>query len=188
MTNKLEGKIPTLQTERLVLRPYTLADAPRVQELAGEAVFADATLSIPHPYEDGMAEEWINARSVNLIDEKEATVAITLSDSGELIGSMGMKLNLTHSRADFGYWIGLPYWNKGYCTEALRVLFNFGFEQLGLERMTSHHFSPNKASGRVMEKAGMKHEGTFRKHFRNNGVLEDIELYGILKEEWKPIQ
>ena len=188
MTNKLEGKIPTLQTERLIVRPYTLADAPRVQELAGAAEIADTTLTIPHPYEDGMAEEWISTHPERFNDDKGVAFAITLAKTGELIGSISLGFTLDHSRAEMGYWIGLPYWNRGYCTEAARAVLEYGFKELALQRILAHQLTRNPASGKVMAKIGMKHEGTARKHIRKNGVFEDVGLWGILKEEWKPNQ
>ncbi len=188
MTNKLEGKIPTLQTERLVLRPYTLADAPRVQELAGAAEVADMTLSIPHPYEDGVAEEWIGTHTDRFNEEKGVAFAITLTVTGELIGSISLGFTLDHSRAEMGYWIGLPYWNRGYCTEAARAVLEYGFKELALQRILAHQLTRNPASGKVMAKIGMKHEGTARKHIRKNSVFEDLELWGILKDDWKPNQ
>ncbi len=187
MTNKLEGEIPTLQTERLILRPYSLADAPRVQELAGAAEIADMTFSsIPHPYEDGVAEEWIGTHTDRFNDGKAVALAITLAESGELVGNVSLDFAIKHGRAEIGYWIGMPYWNKGYCTEAAQAVLEYSFEKLSLQRIVARHLSRNPASGKVMAKIGMKHEGTFRKHIRIDGVLLDLELYGILKDEWTP--
>jgi RimJ/RimL family protein N-acetyltransferase len=80
-----------------------------------------------------------------------------------------------------GYWIGKPYWNKGFTTEAAQAIINYGFDILELNRIHAHHFSRNVSSGKVLLKIGMQHEGRFRQHVKKWDKFEDIELYGILK-------
>jgi RimJ/RimL family protein N-acetyltransferase len=176
---------PELTTERLVLRPFTLADAPSVQRLAGDMAVASTTGRIPHPYEDGLAEEWISTHQQAFEEDKEAVFAITLKADGTLIGCVGLTINRDHERAVLGYWIGKPYWSNGYCTEAAAEVVRYGFTELGLNRIWATHFPRNPASGRVMAKIGMTHEGCWRQHFRRWGVLEDLELYAILKSEYE---
>jgi [ribosomal protein S5]-alanine N-acetyltransferase len=83
-----------------------------------------------------------------------------------------------------GYWIGVPYWGRGYCTEAAGALLAHAFGPLGLHRVHATHLTRNPASGRVMQKLGMRHEGRMREHFLKWGVFEDVERYGILDREW----
>ncbi len=175
---------PTLHTERLTLRPFTLADAPDVQRLAGETAIADTTLNIPHPYEDGMAEEWINTHKPKFDKGEQVNFAITLTATGELIGAIGLVLNKVHNHAEMGYWTGVPYWSKGYCSEAAKGVLKYAFEELSLHRVHAHYIKRNPASGRVMEKIGMTHEGILRGHVVNKGVYEDMVCYGILKKDW----
>ena len=177
--------IPTLQTERLILRPFTLADAPRVQLLAGVREVADTALSIPHPYSDGVAEQWISGHAGDFEKGDSMSLAVCLKD-GSLIGAAGlMNFRTEHKRGEIGYWIGKDYWGLGYCTEAVGEVVRCGFEQLGLNRIYGHHFSRNVASGRVMGKTGMKHEGCLRQHYIHQGKFEDIEYWGLLKGEWE---
>ena len=82
-----------------------------------------------------------------------------------------------------GYWIGVPYWNKGYCSEAAKALIGYGFDELGLNRVFAEHMVRNPASGRVMEKAGMTYEGTLRQHVKKWDRYEDLKVYGILRTE-----
>ncbi len=119
---------PTLRTERLILRPFEPADAPAVQRLAGDARIADTTLSIPHPYLDGMAEQWIGTHQERFDKGELVNFAITLRDSGELIGAIGLEVRRSQNRAELGYWIGVPFWNRGYCTEAARAVLAHGFD------------------------------------------------------------
>jgi ribosomal-protein-alanine N-acetyltransferase len=177
---------PTLETERLILRPFGPEDAADVQRLAGDRAIAETTLNIPHPYEDGMAEEWISSHQEMFDEDKGLTLAVTGKDGGHLIGAISlMGISRRFSRAELGYWIGKPYWNKGFCTEAGRAVLRYGFEELGLNRIYASHLSRNPASGRVMAKLGMTHEGRERQHVRRWEEFEDLVVYGILAGEWK---
>lgn len=179
---------PTLTTERLVLRPFTLDDAKDVQRLAGAAEVASTTLLIPHPYPDGVAEEWIATHERRFDERQELVLAITLAASAELVGSVGLIFAKPEQRrAELGYWLGVPYWNQGYCTEAARALLSWGFGEYGLERVFASIYTRNPASGRVLEKLGMTREGTLRQHIVKNGVREDVGYYGILASEFRLI-
>ena len=87
-------------------------------------------------------------------------------------------------RGELAYWIGVPYWNNGYCTEAAEAVLRYGFLNRGLNRIHASYFSQNSASGRVLEKLGMIHEGTQRQHVMKWGVFIDMELMAILRVEW----
>ena len=178
---------PELRTDRLLLRPFTLADAPIVQRLAGERDIASTTLNIPHPYEDGLAEEWISTHQNRFEEGESVTYAIVLYEDGDLIGAISlMDISKRHQHAELGYWIGKPYWNNGYCTEAARAALRYGYRALGLNRIFACHLSRNPASGRVMEKIGMTYEGCQRQHAEKWGVFEDLKMYAILKSEYEP--
>lgn len=177
---------PILPTERLVLRALVPADAPAVQHLAGAREVADTTLNIPHPYEDGMAETWIAERAEAYARGEGVAFAIAAREDGALIGAIGLTLNRRFFRAEMGYWLGVPYWNRGYATEAARAMLRFGFETIGAHRIHAARFSRNPASGRVLEKIGMRCEGTLRQHMLRWERFEDAVVYGILRDEWRP--
>ena len=175
---------PTLHTQRLILRPFEMADARDVQRLAGDHAIADTTLNIPHPYEDGMAEQWIATHQPQFEAGEQATFAIVLQATSELVGAIGLVINRRFDRAELGYWIGRPYWNQDYCTEAGRAVLSYGFTELNLNRIHAYHLSRNPASGRVMEKLGMTREGLLRQHAKKWGKYEDLVEYGLLREDW----
>lgn len=177
-------QIPTLETDRLLLRPFAMDDAADIQRLAGDRAIAETTLSIPHPYEDGMAEAWITAHREMYARGEKVTFAMTRKHDGALIGSISLMGIEEGHQAEFGYWVGVPYWNKGYCTEAGQAVLRYAFSSLGLVRVHACHLTRNPASGRVMQKLGMQHEGTRRQHVRKWGVFEDIEMYGILAGQY----
>jgi len=176
---------PILETERLILRPFQLNDAETAQTLAGDKQIAATTLTIPHPYEDGMAETWINTHQETYNQGKGVTYAITLKETNELAGAISlMRIDENH-QAELGYWVGVPYWNKGYCTEAGKAILEYGFETRELNRIHACYINRNPASGRVLEKLGMSHEGTRRQHVQKWGVYEDLDLKGILRSDWE---
>lgn len=176
--------IPTLKTHRLILRPFEISDAPEVQRLAGDHAIAEMTLLIPHPYEDGMAEDWISTHAPTFEAGEGVTFAITLRADGTLLGAISLMAIAPGHQAELGYWIGVPYWGQGYATEAARAVVDYAFTTLNLARVHAHHFAHNPASGKVLRKIGMKYEGCRRRHVHKWGQLEDIEMYGVLKEEW----
>ncbi|MCI0540484.1 MAG: GNAT family N-acetyltransferase [Verrucomicrobiales bacterium] len=177
---------PTLQTDRLILRPFRISDASAVQRMAGAWEIADTTLLIPHPYLEGLAEKWIASHATDWQEGRSAAFGITLRETNELCGAIGLALAPQYARAELGYWIGVAFWNRGYCSEAVREVIRFGFEHLGLNRIYAHHFSRNPASGRVLRKSGMSYEGCLRQHVRRWERFEDLECYGILRGEWVP--
>jgi RimJ/RimL family protein N-acetyltransferase len=154
-----------------------------VHKLAAERVIASTTLNIPYPYEEGMAEAWIAAQESAWELGEAATFAITEATEG-FVGVIGLSIEPNHWRAEAGYWVGLPYWGRGYATEALAAIIAFGFRQLDLNRIHATHFTRNPASGRVMIKAGMRFEGCLRQHFLKWGQFEDVASYSILRSEY----
>ncbi len=176
--------LPTLTTDRLILRPFSLEDAARVRMLAGAWEVAATTANIPHPYEKGMAQDWIKTHREAYQTGKALTLAITIKSDGILIGAIGIHLSKSNHLGEVGYWIGVPYWGKGYCTEAAQALVRYGFRTLGLNRIQARHLTRNPASGRVMQKLGMQHEGTLRQAIFRWDSYEDVEIYAILREEF----
>lgn len=177
--------LPTLTGPRLDLRPFSIHDAPAVQALAGAREIADTTLTIPHPYGDGVAEQWIATHPAAWAAGERVSFAVVERASAQLVGAIGLALRAAHARAEMGYWIGVPFWNRGYATEAAALVLGFAFEELGLHRVHAQHFTRNPQSGRVMQKLGMRHEGRLRQHVRRWGSPEDLEQYGILRDEWR---
>jgi len=177
---------PLLETARLLLRPFVLTDAPDVQRLAGAPEVADTTLSLPHPYEVRDAEQWIGSQPARFESGSNIAYAITRRMDDVLLGAISlMEISARPRRAELGYWLGVPFWSQGYMTEAAAALIDYGFKQLGLHKITAAHFTRNPASGRVMQKIGMRQEGVQHQHVFKNGVFEDDIVYGLLADEWR---
>ena len=179
---------PVLRTARLVLRPFREADASRVEELAGDRLVAETTLNIPHPYPAGSAGPWIATHAPLWADRSRVTFAIDAPGVAEMIGAITLNIAAVHARAELGYWVGVPFWNRGYCTEAARAIIGFGFSELGLHRVQARHLTRNPASGRVMQKAGMTFEGIHRGSMRKWDRFEDLAMYAILATDARPAE
>ena len=180
-------KLPTLTTPRLILRPFVLSDAPEVQRLAGNWAIADTTLNVPHPYLDGMAETWINTHAEAARKAHSLTLAITRQSDSALLGAISLMSISKRHQAELGYWVGKPYWGQGICTEAAQAVLAYAFNELALIRVYARYLARNPASGRVMQKLHMQYEGTLRQHTKKWEQYEDYVFYGLLKNEWQPV-
>ena len=149
-----------------------------------------------------MAEKWISNHRDWFERGEQAVFAVTLKPCGagvspacaadhrfaavpaaaQVIGCVSLRIKGEDQRAELGYWLGRPYWGHGYCTEAVRAVLDFGFGQLGLNRIFACHFARNPASGRVMQKAGLTHEGCLRRHAKKGDAFEDVEIYAVLRD------
>ena len=174
---------PPLLTERLVLRSFTLGDAADVQRLAGDPDVASTLPNMPHPYEDGMAEEWMRFCSERYDKDEALNFAITLRTDKNFIGGIALRLAQESKEGELGYWIGKPYWNRGYMTEAAKAVVAYGFKVLKLNRIHAKYFKRNVASKRVVEKIGMRYANFFPQDVEK-GYLEDTVQYSILKCEF----
>jgi RimJ/RimL family protein N-acetyltransferase len=156
------------------------ADGPEVERLAGDRLVAATTAHIPHPYPPGEGAAWISGHEAAWVRGESVTFAVERREDGALLGAIGLRIERDHERAELGYWIGVPYWGQGYATEAARAVMDFGFDELGLNRVYARHMGSNPASGRVMEKIGMRFEGELRSHERKWGAFSDTRFYGLL--------
>ncbi|GAB1259275.1 GNAT family N-acetyltransferase [Aurantivibrio plasticivorans] len=171
---------PFLYSSELLLRPFSLADAGAVQVLAGDKRVAETTSNIPHPYLDGFAESWIATHEGRWQRAEGVTYAITLKNDEMLIGAIGL-LGISGSSAEIGYWIGVPFWGQGYCTQAVACLVGFGFSELNLERIYAKHLTINPASGKVLAKCSFTHIGqTVENRSKDNSVVT-VEQYEKFK-------
>lgn len=174
-------EMPQITTNRLRLRPLELTDAPDIQRLAGDREVASSTENIPHPYEDGMAERWVESSKRKFRRGELVNFAITLKSSGDFIGAIGLRLDSENNEAEVGYWLGKPYWGQGYATEAAVPVIELAFWELDLDRVRAFHFTRNPASGRVLEKVGMSYKGRLNQAQEKWGEQVDLEEYEILR-------
>lgn len=149
-----------------------------VQELASDPLIG-ATSNVPSPYPEGGAAWFIKDTLQKRQAGTEYTFAIV--DNGQLVGVCGL-LDVHDKSAELGYWVGVPFWGKGYATFAAHSVVDFGFDNLKLERILSRCIERNEASRRVLEKVGFEFTGWEYHPELKWGASERFAHYAIRKE------
>jgi len=179
------SSIPELETSRLRLRQFRLSDSDTVTRLAGAAEVAATTGAVPHPYPPGAAQVWITRHEAAAEAGTAFTWAIKRKEDSELLGCVTLRVHQQRQRGELAYWLGVPYWNQGFMTEATSAATAFGFRQLGLYRIEATMLPRNIGSSRVVEKLSFQLEGRLRGWILKNGVFEDVLVYGLLRPEFE---
>ncbi|OAB80473.1 GNAT family N-acetyltransferase [Cochleicola gelatinilyticus] len=175
---------PKIETERLFLNELKAQDIPDIVKYASNKNISEFTQNVPFPYSEKDAVFWINMAREGFKKGTNLIFAIRHKPENQFIGGIGLSIETKSNRAEIGYWIAEPFWNKGYITEASKAVIKYSFKVLKLQKVTSSHFNSNPASGRVMRKNGMKKEGELEKHILKNNVYHDLILYGLTKEQF----
>ncbi len=168
--------------QRIVLRKIADSDAQSIFEHAQDRQVSKYLSRVPYPFYLRHAKDFIK----NIASKKgQFHFGIILKESNDLIGIIAIHhISRKHRKAMIGYWLGRKYWRKGFGTEALQLILDFGFKQLKLTRIYARVMVPNIASARLLEKAGFRHEGTLRKDVFIRGKWIDYKVYGLLKNEY----
>ena len=175
----------TLETERLILRRFTLDDAEFMFNNWANDTEVTKYLTWPAHSDVSVSKSIINSWLELYQKPEHYSWAIVLKETGEPIGSIGaVEQREDTSMVHIGYCIGQKWWNKGYTSEALAELIRFFFDEAGVSRIESRHDPRNPNSGRVMTKCGLKYEGTMRQSDVNNQGICDAAYYAILAEEY----
>ncbi len=177
--------LPVLETERLILRPLRMADAKDLFAYAQDPqvsrhVLWHAHTSISH------SRQFIREVRRQYRSGFPSSFAIEWKAEKKMIGTIGyMWINPDFHSCEIGYSLSRAYWNRGIMTEALKEVIRYTFETMRINRIEAMYEVDNPASGRVMEKAGMRYEGTLKQRVRNKGHYSDVRMYAILAEEFK---
>ena len=176
----------SIETPRLILRRFTLEDAPAMYRHWANDPEVTKYLTWPtHPsvqVSEAVLQSWVSC----YVNPDYYQWAIVLKDMGEPIGSMAVvKQDDKVGKAEIGYCIGRSWWGQGIMTEAFQAVIDYLFGEVGVQRIEAGHDPNNPASGAVQRKCGLKYEGTFRRRIRSNQGITDVAWYSILKEEWK---
>jgi [ribosomal protein S5]-alanine N-acetyltransferase len=173
---------PELEAGPLRMRLLEHEDEPRVQEQAGDIGIASTTLSFPHPYPPGAGKAFIESKLDAFAKGELMVLALVLD--GEFVGTVNLIFNRRDDSAELGYWIGKPYWGRGFASLAARRMLDFGFAELGLNRIYAQVMARNPSSARVLEKAGLRYEGLLRGSIKKWGVYEDVLMYAQVAADW----
>lgn len=174
-----------LETERLLIRPLTLADAQDIYQISSDDAVSRYVLWDTHrSIADSRAFIKQTLRQYRM--GEPSSWAIQSKETGRVIGTIGfVSISREHACAEVGYSLGRPHWNRGYATEALRSLISYGMETMHLNRIEALYDLNNPASGRVMQKAGMLREGILRQKVYNKGHYVDVCICSILSREYR---
>ena len=170
-------RIPVLKTDRLVLRAPSMSDVPTMMALVGDRRVAENTARIPHPYTAADAEGLL--ASVNQMGS-ETVFALELD--GALIGMSG--LDPRTDGVELGYWLGVPFWGRGYATEAVRAVIDYAFGELGHDVLHSGARVSNPASRRVLEKCGFQWSGVRLCRIRAINSAAPIDRFRLDRRLW----
>jgi len=155
-----------------------------VEHLQAKEIWEN-TFDIPWPYTKEDADAWIEGRIRHRSKQpNETTFALRRAD-GRLVGVVGaddLDVGTSH-RARIGYWLAKPYWGRGLMTKAVTRYVEYAFTELDAVRLTAEVFAWNKASARVLQKAGFTQEGRLRKHRKKDGALVDVRYFGLLRAD-----
>lgn len=178
-----------IDTERLLLRRFRIDDAEDMFIWAGNPEVVKYLSYYPHKdiYETmQVLKDWINAYK----NPAEYNWAIVLKEENRVIGNISVVLQDNDCYAcHLGWQIDVSYWNKGIMTEAASAVIDYLFNKVGYDRISSGHDTRNIASGRVMEKVGMRLEGTFRRYcYQKDGSIGDKNYWAIIKSDWEEMK
>ena len=177
--------MPELNTARLRLRRLTMSDASDIYRYSRDTEVARHVLWDAHR-SIADSRSYLRYMLRRYRNHEPASWGIEWRETGEIIGTIGfMWIQPDNASAEVGYSLSRNYWNRGVMTEALRVVIGHGFGSMNLNRIEAQHETTNPASGAVMRKCGMKKEGTLHERLYNKGRYVDVDLYAILKSEWK---
>ncbi|MBK7407461.1 MAG: GNAT family N-acetyltransferase [Saprospirales bacterium] len=170
-----------VQTDRFILREFSLADAPSFAHLANNRkVWAGVRDAFPHPYTLENAKEFIE-----MVTADQPTHVFAIEIDGKAVGAIGyfVQEDVYRYSAEIGYWLGEPYWGQGLMTEVVKLMVEKTFERSNVWRLYAGVYHTNTGSQRVLEKAGFQKEGVLRKAVFKDGQVLDEVRYAFLRPD-----
>lgn len=174
--------MPEIETERLILRPYRRDDIDDLVQLLADYDVSRYLAQVPYPYTRADAEAWIDRVRDRIMDGRNAVFAVGLRTGARLIGALG--LHPTEAGAELGYWLGKAYWDQGYASEAVRAVVDFGFTHTPTPLIHAAAHLENRASSRVLEKAGFRYVGDQIRHTPVRGDFPS-HRYELTRGDWE---
>lgn len=175
----------SIQTDRLIIRPLELDDAPDLFEYMSDPVVTEFAIGYPH---QTMAEAEHYVESVlNIYDQNYPSIwGICLKPDPTVISTCGFELYFEeHKRAEIGFAFSKSVWGQGIATEAVSTLIKHGFETYNFNRIEAISNPKSIASQRVLEKCGFTKEGLLKEYIWSREEPKDVYLYRILKSDFK---
>ncbi len=177
-----EARRCILETERLVLRRPTLADANAIAHLANDRRIAENGRRLPHPYSQDHAVEFVRS----LADDKRETVFL-IENNHTPIGMVGVDWNQPET-PELGYWLGVAHWGQGFGTEAARAVIDFTFEEFDVEQLISGARVANPSSRNILEKCGFQWTGVELHRFEALGSSTPVDCFRLSRGVWASLK
>lgn len=177
----------TIETERLLLRDWSIDDVDDLYEYAKNPNVGPHGGWKPH---DSKVESLEIMQS--LFIDKYDSWAVVYKETGRVIGSIGYEIDVRRPGVncrELGYALGEDHWGKGIMTEAAKAVIRFAFEEMAVDMISVYRGPLNARSGRVIEKCGFRYEGTLRNAYKiYDGTVRDVNCYSMMKEEYEALR
>lgn len=170
-----------IETQRLLLRPLAMSDAQPIAALANNWAVVQHLSLLPFPYEEHHATEFLSRMTTAPVT---TTFAICNAKTGELMGVIGADAPAGGRAGNFGYWLGEPFWGKGYATEAARAVVQLCLDRLSVSEVDSACRPENPASRHVLEKCGFEKTGTGTMPSEALGGETEIDVFALTRDSW----
>jgi RimJ/RimL family protein N-acetyltransferase len=173
-----------IRTERLILRPWTEEDEEGLVELANNwNVARNLSDAFPHPYTRESARQWVASQTAT---DAAPARHFAIVFEGRAVGSVGLvpKTDIFRCAMELGYWIGEPFWGRGFASEAVRAVVRWAFATYPeVAAIQARHFASNPDSGRVLARCGFQLDGRLRDGAIKQGVLHDVLVYSRTRRD-----
>jgi len=174
--------LPTIETKRLILRKCERKDIPAMYAVASNPNVTKYVMWNPHESIE-TTMEFVEGMLAQYADGTCHAWAICDRRTDAFMGLISLtSVKEKHRKCELGYWIGESYWGNGYMSEAAGALVDYLFHTLGMHRVSAGHLAENSASGRVMQKIGMRYEGVRREDVYLDGKYHDTVRYAIINK------
>jgi [ribosomal protein S5]-alanine N-acetyltransferase len=191
MINPAFGSYPVLTTRRFQFRPFALSDIRPLVLMAGEHRVSDTSIGVPHPYTAEFARMWIASHATEWQARSALHWAVTNEASGvdqQILGYLGLhRIDHVRHQAEARFWVGAGVDHFGFAREWLEGLVEFAVSRLNLRRIYALQIARHPLAGRVLAAIGMQQEGLTRKRIYKEGLIEDVIVWSIMKEEWQAL-
>lgn len=178
-------ELPEIETDRLILRSVKRSDLADMWEYLNDPTISEFTTWDYHKKIE-TTESYLNHVLNNYSNGFVENWGLELKSTHKLIGMVGFgEVNEEHRRGEIGYVLSTKFWNQGLMSEAIKMVISAGFETLNLDKILGRCISENQASKQILIKAGFSKEGHLRRQYIKNGIPRDIEVFGILKNEFQ---
>ncbi len=168
-----------IKSKKFILRPFRSTDAESLAKNINNKKIYRYTSCIPYPYTLKDARDYL--KRIKTQTQKVTKLSLAIVIDNEVVGGVALDKIIKKHKAEIGYWLAEKYWGKGIITQAVKLLVSYAFKKLDLKRVYAFVYYSNKASARVLEKAGFKNEGFLRKHGKKDGKLMDLYMFGKVK-------